>query len=111
MEIENTGSVYFTPTYLVTDATAVYGKLSYNRAKLNHNTDEGNIDDGQDYNVNVNGVGLGVGIKSFITKDIYIIAELERINYGNEQTLVEEDNNAFAKTKVTNAAISIGVKF
>jgi hypothetical protein len=109
VEIKNTGSVYFAPTYLVTDATAVYGKLSYNRAKLNHNTDEGNYD--EDYNVNVNGVGLGVGIKSFITKDIYIIAELERVNYGNEQTLVEVDNNAFAKTKVTNAAISIGVKF
>ena len=109
-------SLYIAPTYAVNDSTAVFGKVSYNRAD--------SILSSYGYDSNnktIQGFGLGVGITTFITKDIFIKAEVDRIDYGSNDyyfSFIEStwspysgEGQAKIKSVATNATISLGVKF
>ena len=111
MTIKNAMSVYVAPKFLVSDTTGIYGKISYNFANSKFYDDD-TTNDSQF----IMGYGYGFGIKSFVTKNLYLLAEVERINYGKEtyNTADIDDllNNIFSiNTKVTNATISLGAKF
>jgi opacity protein-like surface antigen len=62
-------------------------------------------------------LGIGVGVTTYLTKDIYLKAEIERVNYGSDRYTIKDyedatityDENYSAKSN--NASISIGVKF
>ena len=110
MTIKNAMSVYVAPTFLVSDTTGIYGKISYNFANSKF-TDYADND-----SQFISGYGYGFGIKSFVTKNLYLLAEVERINYGKETyntvDLEDEYNSIYSiNTKVTNATISLGAKF
>jgi len=110
LTIKNAMSLYVAPKFLVSDTTGIYGKISYNFANSKFYDD--NVNDSQF----IMGYGYGFGIKSFVTKNLYLLAEVERINYGKETyntaDLANEYNYIFPiNTKVTNATISLGAKF
>ena len=54
----------------------------------------------------IDGFGYGVGITTFVSKDVFLKAELEKINYGNNDI----DGTAL-KSRETNATIAVGIKF
>jgi hypothetical protein len=58
----------------------------------------------------ISGKGLGVGVAHFVTKDFFLKAEIETVQYGTNTYDTSYDPYA-AKTKQTNSTISLGVKF
>ena len=115
VKYKNMMALYLEPTYVVSDTTAVFAKVSYNRADAKMDVSS-NYDTIVNYSANktISGVGYGVGLTTFITKDVFLKAEIEQINYGkNAFDLGAGDygNVVNAKTKQNNATISVGVKF
>jgi len=114
MKYDNMYSLYIAPTYAVTDSTAAFVKVSYNKADASGSVPwEG----GSSYHSNkknISGQGIGAGVMTFITKDIFLKAEVERINYGSNTHILDNDiasNNLSLKSVATNTTISVGVKF
>lgn len=106
-KLKNAMSVYIEPTYVLNDTTAVFGKLSYNRVNSTVYF-YGDDPDAADSKT-ISGRGIGVGVTHFLTKDLFLKAEIESVHYGNN-TYDGYDPYA-AKTKQTNSTISLGVKF
>jgi opacity protein-like surface antigen len=107
-------SLYVAPNLLLTDNTAIFAKISYNRANSTANVDDGS--DYKDVSKTISGLGIGAGVTTYLTKDIYLKAEIERVNYGSDKYSVKvynEDatNDDSYSAKSNNASISIGVKF
>ena len=107
MSISNAASFYIAPTFLVIDTTGIYGKISFNAAKGKY-LDQGNFKNDDEF---IMGFGYGFGVKSFITKNLYLLAEVERVNYGRENYRMDDTESYSVDTKTTNATISLGVKF
>jgi len=108
-------SLYVAPNLLLTDNTAIFAKISYNRANANAVVYDGL--DSRNISKTISGLGIGAGVTTYLTKDIYLKAEIERVNYGSDRYTVKDyedatityDENYSAKSN--NASISIGVKF
>jgi opacity protein-like surface antigen len=108
-------SLYVAPNLLLTDNTAIFAKISYNRANGTTAVYDGL--DNRDSSKTISGLGIGAGVTTYLTKDIYLKAEIERVNYGSDRYTVKDyedatithDENYSAKSN--NASISIGVKF
>lgn len=107
MTISNAASFYIAPTFLVSDTTGIYGKISFNAAKGKY-LDQNQFLYDDEF---IMGFGYGFGVKSFITKNLYLLAEVERVNYGRENYRIDDDESYSVDTKTTNATISLGVKF
>jgi hypothetical protein len=109
MKIKNAMSFFVAPTFLVSDTTGVYGKVSFNAAKGEYSEFASN--DSQF----IMGYGYGFGVKSFVTKNLYLLAEVERVNYGKDTyaytDVLATDYSFSVDTKTTNATISLGAKF
>jgi len=107
-------SLYVAPNLLLTDNTAIFAKISYNRANST-----AIVYDGWDYrdaSKTISGLGIGAGVTTYLTKDIYLKAEIERVNYGSDKYSVKVYNEDATyddsySAKSNNASISIGVKF
>ena len=102
---DNMYALYVAPTYVVNDTTAIFAKASYNSAsaRLSFTTTEGAYV--SDKNT-IDGFGYGVGITTFVSKDVFLKAELEKINYGSNDI-----DGAVLKSRETNATIAVGIKF
>ena len=114
VKYKNMMALYLEPTYVVSDTTAVFAKVSYNKAdaKMDASTNYDNYS--YSANKTISGVGYGVGLTTFITKDVFLKAEIEQINYGKSAFDLgagDYGNVVNAKTKQNNATISVGVKF
>ena len=112
MKYDNMYSLYIAPTYAVTDSTAAFAKVSYNKADAS-----GSVPwEGGSYHSNkknISGQGIGAGVMTFITKDIFLKAEVERINYGSNTYILDDfgPTNLSLKSVATNTTISVGLKF
>ena len=107
-------SLYVAPNLLLTDNTAIFAKISYNRANGNAVVYDGS--DYRDSSKTISGLGIGAGVTTYLTKDIYLKAEIERVNYGSDKYSVKVYNEDATyddsySAKSNNASISIGVKF
>jgi len=108
-------SLYVAPNLLLTDNTAIFAKISYNRANGNAVVYDGSDD--RDSSKTISGLGIGAGVTTYLTKDIYLKAEIERVNYGSDRYTVKDYEDATItyeenySAKSNNASISIGVKF
>jgi hypothetical protein len=100
-KIKNAMGVYVEPTYVLSDSTAVFGKLSYNRA-------DANADFGiyGSYNNKISAIGLGAGVTHFVKSDVFLKAEIESVNYDAETYY-----DSSIKIQQTNATVSVGMKF
>jgi hypothetical protein len=101
LKIKNAMGVYVEPTYVLSDSTAVFGKLSYNRA-------DANADFGiyGSYNNKISAIGLGAGVTHFVKSDVFLKAEIESVNYDAETYF-----DSSIKIQQTNATVSVGMKF
>jgi hypothetical protein len=107
-------AVYVEPTYVLSDSTAVFGKLSYNRASRNifvpvPDTSYGAFYDKKD---TLSGIGIGAGVVHFVKKDVFLKAEIESVNYGSETIPNWSPLDPFGlKTTQLNTTVSVGMKF
>lgn len=111
MTISNATSFYIAPTFLVSDTTGMYGKISFNAAKGKYNDNNTTLNVPANDDEFIMGFGYGFGVKSFITKNLYLLAEVERVNYGRENYRMSDTESYSVDTETTNATISLGVKF
>jgi hypothetical protein len=100
-EAKNQLSVYVEPGFLINNSTLVYGKLSYEKAKI-----DAAADGSSTLSKSVNGTGFGFGARTMINKTTYLQVEIKQINYGSARF----DASEF-KTKATVGTVGVGMKF
>lgn len=103
-KIKNAMGAYVEPTYVLSDSTAVFGKLSYNRADTN-----ADFGDYGSFKKTISGTGIGAGVTHFVKSDVFLKAEIESVNYGTET--YNQFGGLDIKIQQTNATVSVGMKF
>jgi opacity protein-like surface antigen len=127
-QLKNHRSIYIQPTYVVNKDSAMFAKFGRHYAKANVNSafcsDLSIYDDGdcdgliytQESKKTIHGWGYGLGLKTFLTENLFVQAEGGIVKYssynlpdavGNEDAYLSTNT----KTTVKNATISIGYKF
>jgi opacity protein-like surface antigen len=91
-------SVELTPGYALTDKTLVYGKVSQNYASVG--TDDGST------SAFTQGVGYGLGVRSYVAKQVYVQAGYDTYRY-NDTSL----NNGTVGLKGNALSLGVGYKF
>lgn len=110
VKYKNMMSAYLAPTFVVSDTTAVFAKASYNKADAEMTLLSTYGDKNYSSKKSVRGLGYGIGVTTFLSKDIFLTAELEQINYKGKTVDLDGADVSF-KPKQNNATISLGVKF
>lgn len=102
-KFKNMASLYLEPGYLLSDKTMVYGKLSYETAKLTASGENGGA------SRNINGTGFGAGLRTMLDKNMFLQVEVKKVGYGSK-SLGDTDPVEF-KTSATVGTVGIGWKF
>jgi len=93
-------SLYVEPGYLMGNSTLAFAKVGYIGLK-------GEISaSGQTENETFNGVGYGAGIRTMVSKNLFVQAEISRSDYS-EKTI----NGATVKPTATSGIVGVGYKF
>ncbi|GAA4027165.1 porin family protein [Actimicrobium antarcticum] len=93
-------SVYLEPGYRVTDTTLVYGKVAYQSMKGEIAGAGGSASD------TFNGYGVGVGVRSMISKNVYWQAEITEVDYRSKSL-----NGVDVEPKQTLGTVGVGYQF
>lgn len=108
-EGKNHYSVYVQPTYTLTNTTAVFAKLGYHSMKgtesYTHTTDGSGSASSR-----LKGIGYGVGVKTFIDKNLYLQAEALIVDFKSK-TVSDDEGSATYKVKSNGGLITLGYKF
>jgi opacity protein-like surface antigen len=102
-EVKNQLSVYVEPGFLINNSTLIYGKMSYEKAKI-----DSFASDDETISKSINGTGFGFGARTMIAKTAYIQVEIKQIGYGSAK--FDGTDTAF-KTKSAVGTVGIGMKF
>jgi opacity protein-like surface antigen len=103
-------SVYVQPTWVLTPDTGVFFKLGYHKMKGSVESDSAvpGLSSVLPSSLSFSGVGYGIGVKSYISKNVFIQAEATTINYkSNDLDLFP----GTAKVKSAAGIVSIGMNF
>ena len=122
-------SLYIQPTYVINKDSAFFAKVGRHYAKSEVSSEgTGNFDgvtvgllgDDKTVSKNIEGWGFGLGLKTFLTSNLFVqfeggIVEYDKINLPFTLDVVEPgvilDNTGSHKIKTTNAMVSLGYKF
>jgi opacity protein-like surface antigen len=96
----NNYAIYLEPGYALSPSTLAYGKLAYlsMKAEVSGSGTSGN----QDFN----GVGYGFGIRSMLTKNVFLQAEFMQSDYEKVS-----NSGLSIKPTATTGTVGIGYKF
>jgi opacity protein-like surface antigen len=108
-ELKDHYSIYIQPTYVISDNTGIFAKLSYNYAK---SIGKISVDDESVSNSkNLEGWGYGIGARTFLDKNLYFQVEGSYVEYEAHKVIYDADVSSSHKPKVLSALVSIGYKF
>lgn len=94
-------SLYFEPGFLVSNSTLAYGKVSYQGMK-----GETKLTTGATLSDNFNGTGVGAGLRTMLSSNLYLQAEFEQIGY------TERSNSGLtSKPTITMGTLGLGYRF
>ncbi len=101
IKLKNHYSLYVQPTWVVTPTTGIYAKVGYHHAK-------GTVSDsaGSSESSNIHGYGLGLGVKTFVNKSVFVQVEALATNYKNKTV-----GDVSYKGKAATALVSVGSRF
>lgn len=94
-------SIAVEPGYAINDKVLVFGILAYHKAKAEYIAEESSKG-----SANVTGFGYGVGAKYALANHLFLMAEVQKINYGSK-TIGE----ASIKPASTVVALGLGYHF
>ena len=104
---KNHYSIFVAPGYQTSPDTLLYGKLSYETAKADFS---GTVDRSQSDlkfgSVTYHGIGYGLGLKTYLTDDIYAGVELHRVMYDSKGL-----SSTSTSTGTTTGSAYLGYKF
>lgn len=94
VEEKNHYSFYVAPGYLVTPKTLVYGKLAYHNTKLKMDGNDFGYYESDDINGSkrFNGWGLGGGISTMLTDNLFVYAEAQHVWYESKKIFSYSDS-------------------
>ena len=126
-------SLYIQPTYVINKDSAMFAKVGRHYAKASvksaggFDTGAGDIvgllGDDKTVSKNIEGWGFGLGLKTFLTSNLFVQLEGGIVEYDKtklpfrsvvdlgEGDVIFEDNTGSHKIKTTNAMVSLGYKF
>lgn len=116
-------SVYLQPTWLLTPDTGVFVKVGYHTMKRSQDGLAGAMlaSQGISTAMNLSGMGYGMGVKTYVTKNVFVQAEASTVSYKSQdlsglagalgQSTEGGSANLSAKVKTTSGIISIGMNF
>lgn len=122
-------SLYIQPTYVINKDSAMFAKVGRHYAKSSVKSAGGFITGGESVGLlgddktvskNIEGWGFGLGLKTFLTSNLFVqleggIVEYDKINLPFSLVVDESsivlDNTGSHKIKTTNAMVSVGYKF
>jgi opacity protein-like surface antigen len=112
-ELKNHYSIYVQPTYVINKDSAMFAKIGRHFAKANFSLNDffGEDEEFVTASKNVTGWGYGLGLKTFLTSNLFVQAEAGIVDYEDFNFTVDEVYNVSIKPKTTNATISVGYKF
>lgn len=102
-------AVYIQPTYVVDRSSAVFAKIGYHSVKVDAIGQPGSfwIDD----KIRTQGIGYGFGCKKLVSKDFFVQAEIQFVDYEKELT-TEGTGYVWDYQQKTAAGIfTVGYKF
>jgi opacity protein-like surface antigen len=91
-------SLALEPGYVVNDKTLVFGILAYHTAQTE-------IEDGAS-SARVNGIGYGIGFKRSLTDHLFLMGELQHVDYSSKSV-----NGNTLKPSSTTSAVGVGYHF
>ena len=103
LKLRNAYSVYLEPGYPVADKTIAFARLSYEAATMRA---AASGTSGRDRDIG--GAGLGFGLRTLVTKNLYLEAEARRVAHNSAR--LEGDTSDF-KTAMTVGSVGLGYKF
>lgn len=104
---QNRYSINFKPGYVITPSTMIYATVGYNAMSVKTS---GYIDGGSS-TTSVSGIGYGLGLAVMATKNIFIKAEVQQINFGSKTLFTDADYTTSIQPNLTVGTIGIGYKF
>lgn len=116
-------SVYLQPTWLLTPDTGVFVKVGYHTMKRSQDGLAGEMlaSQGISTAMNLSGMGYGMGVKTYVTKNVFVQAEASTVSYKSKDLsglagalgdiTAGNSANLSAKVKTTSGIISIGMNF
>lgn len=122
---KNHFSVYAQPTWLVTPDTGLFFKVGYHQMSRGQEGMLGSMlaeAGGGSASMKLNGIGYGIGVKTYITKTIFVQAEAGTVSFKSKDLMsllgtAAEDatlgglGGLSAKVKTTAGIVSIGMNF
>lgn len=122
---KNHFSVYAQPTWLVTPDTGLFFKVGYHQMSRGQEGMLGSMlaeSGGGSASMKLNGIGYGIGVKTYITKTIFVQAEAGTVSFKSKDLMsllgtAAEDptlgglGGLSAKVKTTAGIVSIGMNF
>ena len=115
LKLKNHFSIYVQPTYVIREGTAVFGKIGYHHVdssyedKYNSNYETGPTKQG------LHGVGLGLGLETFMTENIFLKVEGNYVHYLTESSIstntFDDSYKVELKSDQAEGVISLGYKF
>jgi opacity protein-like surface antigen len=120
-------SLYIQPTYVINKDSAMFAKVGRHYAKSSvksaggfivEGVSVGLLGDDKTVSKNIEGWGFGLGLKTFLTSNLFVqfeggIVEYDKINlpFSLDADDTYDDNTGSHKIKTTNAMVSVGYKF
>ena len=99
---QNRYSINFKPGYVITPSTMIYATVGYN--SMSQKLSGG---DGFSQTNNVTGIGYGLGVAVMATKNVFVKAEVQQINFSK----VTFPDGGTGQTNLTVGTIGLGYKF
>lgn len=106
-EFDKHYSVYLQPLFAVTANTAMFVKLGYHWMDLEGKDNSGDPPVKLDYN----GIGYGLGVKTFVTPNLYLQAEAQWLDLGSESYVDSLGDLYKAKASANSGIFSVGYRF
>lgn len=109
-KLKNVWGISVEPGYYINNSLLTYAKVSYVQATGMNTFDYTEQDEGAGTaSKNHSGLGLGVGVKFMITKDLFGTVEIEKINLNSKSYY--SDAAETYKPSLLKAGVSVGFKF
>jgi opacity protein-like surface antigen len=103
---QNRYSINLKPGYVITPSTMVYATVGYNSMTVKTGGFTAAASSSS-----FSGIGYGLGLAVMATKNIFVKAEFQQINFGSKSITGAEEFNASLKPSLTVGTIGVGYKF
>jgi len=118
VELKNHFSLYAQPTYVLREGTALYGKVSYHHADSSFNDQCNSNYETSATKQSLNGVGVGLGLETFLTDNAFLKVEGNYIHYMTEHSNSNTADTGYGDTYTVSlqpnqaeGVVSLGYKF